>query len=72
MTVKKLYNSDFFIRKDYKTQQKLAKSTNCILIFERPRIHSGQTLYISIVQKGNFDRNHSELDFLRKTVMKIN
>jgi len=71
VVVKKMEHSDFFIWKDYKAQQKLTKSTNRILLKDVVSVQVKRGKFI-LFTKSDYDEEYSELDFLRKNVMKIN
>lgn len=62
---------DFFAWKDYKAQQKLTKSTNRILLKDIVSVQVKRGKFILYI-KSNFEEDFSQLDFLRKNVMKIN
>jgi len=71
VVVKKMEHSDFFLWKDYKAQQKLTKSTNRILLKDVVSVQVKRWKFI-LYTKSDYDEEYSELDFLRKNVMKIN
>lgn len=71
LNVKKMDYFDFFSWKDYKAQQKLTKSTNRILLKDIVSVNVKRGKFI-LYTKSNFNENYTELNFLRKTAMKIN
>ncbi|KAF0695234.1 Uncharacterized protein FWK35_00038743, partial [Aphis craccivora] len=61
---------DFYLWIDYKSQQKISKSTNRVLLKDVVSIKAVRDKFI-LYTKCNFEEEYSELDFLKKNVMKM-
>ncbi|CAI6352053.1 unnamed protein product [Macrosiphum euphorbiae] len=60
----------FYLWLDYKSQQKLHKSSNCVLLNNFVSIKSVRNKFI-LYTKLNFEEEYAELDVLKKSVMKV-